>query len=176
MNTFQSGINKLLNTTAVATAAGVKYSTDQYMATRGAEYNKAYEAQVEAAQKSYTKSGAKSKSKAAKEAQIAAQEAQPGEASKLPWLKKPEEAMRSEYESKVKKKNEKTSEGVKKLKETAAKSKQDVYKQFGDYQELAPQLLAQMPPEERWKIQATAKIQQQQAFDNFIKSIKGGNK
>ena len=78
MNTFQSGVNRLLNTTAVATGAVVKYTTDKYTAERGAQYNKAYEAQVEAAQKSYTKSGAKSKSNAAKEAQAAAEAAAAG--------------------------------------------------------------------------------------------------
>ena len=174
MNTFQSGVNRLLNTTAIATGAIVKYTTDKYAAERGAQYNKAYEAQVEAAQKSYTKSGAKSKSNAAKEAQAAAEAAQPGAGSKLPWLKGTEEALKGDYENKVKKLNERTAEGVKKLKETKAKGMQDVYKQFGDYQELAPQLLAKMPPEERWKLQADAKLKQQQAFDNFLKKVKGG--
>ena len=174
MNTFQSGVNRLLNTTAVATGAVVKHTTDRYMAERGAQYNKAYEAQVEAAQKSYTKSGAKSRSKGAKEAQAAAEAAQPGKGSKLPWLKGPEEALKAEYESKVKKLNERTAEGVKKLKGVKEQSKQDMYKQFGDYQEIAPQIMAQMAPEDRWKIQAEAKLQQKQAFDNFLKSIKGG--
>lgn len=174
MNTFQSGVNRLLATAAVATDRAVQVSTNQYAAQRGAEYNKAYEAQVEAAQKSYTKSGAKSRSKAAKEAQAAAEAAQPGAGSKLPWLKGTEESLKGEYESKVKKLYERTAEGVKKLKATKEKGKQDLYKQFGDYQELAPQLLKQMPAEERWKLQAEAKLKQQQAFDNFLKSIKGG--
>lgn len=176
MNTFQSGVNRLLNTAAVATGAIVKHTTDQYKMERGAEYNKAYNAQVEAAQKGYTKSGNKSKSKEAVEARFQARVNEPGEASKLPWLKKTEEALASDYENKMKGLQERTAEGVKKLKETAKKSKEDVYKQFGEYQELAPQLLAQMPAEERWKLQAQAKIAQQKAFDNFLDTVRGGKR
>ena len=174
MNTFQSGVNRLLNTTAIATGAMVKYGTEQYAAKRGAEYNKAYEAQVEVAQKSYTKSGAKSRSKAAQEAQAAAEAAQPGKASKLPFLKQTEEALASDYQKKVSGLQQRTAEGVKKLKETKKQSKQDIYKQFGEYQELAPQLLAQMPAEERWQLQAEAKLTQQKAFDDFIAKVRGG--
>ena len=174
MNTFQSGINRLLNTTAVATGAIVKHTTDKYTAERSAEYNKAYEAQVEAAQKSYTKSGAKSRSKAAKEAQAAAQAAQPGKGSSLPWLKDTEKALASDYETKMSKLQQRTAEGVKKLKDTKKQSEADLYKQFGDYQDIAPQLLAKMPAEDRWQLQAEAKIAQQKAFDNFLNTVKGG--
>ena len=174
MNTFQSGINRLLGTTAVATNYLTKQSAENYMAKRGAEYDKAYEAQVNAAQKGYTKSGNKSRSKAALEAKQKAEAAQPGEGSKLPWLKGGEAQLKGEYEEKMKGLESRTKEGVSKLKATAAKGKQDMYKQFGDYQELAPQIMAKLPPEERWKIQAEAKLKQQQAFDNFLKQVKGG--
>ena len=113
MNTFQSGVNRLLNTAAVATGAIVKHTTDQYKTERGAEYNKAYNAQVEAAQKGYTKSGNKSKSKEAVEARFQARVNEPGEASKLPWLKKTEEALASDYENKMKGLQERTAEGEK---------------------------------------------------------------
>lgn len=174
MNTFQSGINRLLGTAAVATGYLTKTATENYVAKRGAEYNKSYEAQVEAAQKGYTKSGNISKSKAAEEAKQKAAEAAPGEASKIPFLKKADEALKVGYEEKIKGLNKRTQEGVAKLKASAAKNKQDMYKQFGDYQELAPQIMAKLPPEERWKIQAESKIKQQQAFDNFLKTVKGG--
>ena len=71
---------------------------------------------------------------------------------------------------------DRTQAGVKKLKETKAKGQQDIYKQFGEYQELAPQIMGKLPAEDRWKLQAEAKLNQQKAFDNFLESIKGGKK
>ena len=174
MNTFQGSINQLLGIGAVATGYMTKQAQANYLQKRGAEYNKAYEAQVEAAAKGYTKSGAKSKSKGALEAQQQAEAAQPGAGTKLPFLKGAEEALKADYEAKMKGLQKRTSEGVEKLKAQKAKSKEDTFKQFGDYQELAPQIMAKLPPEERWKLQAQAKIKQQQAFDNFVKTVRGG--
>ena len=175
MNTFQGSINQLLGMGAVATGYLTKQAASAYSAKRGAEYAKAYDAQAEAAAKSYTKSGNKSKSKGAIEAQQLAQEATPGAAPKLPFLKKEDAALRADYEAKMKGLEKRTAEGVANLKATKKQSKQDMYKQFGDYQELAPQIMAKLPPEERWKIQAQAKIKQQQAFDNFQKKVRGGH-
>lgn len=174
MNTFQGSINQLLGMGAVASQYLTKQATTNYMQKRGAEYNRSYEAQVEAAATGYTKSGAKSKSKAALEAQQAAAEATPGASPKLPFLKKADDVLRADYEAKMKGLEKRTSEGVAKLKAQKAQGNEDLYKQFGEYQELAPQIMAKLPPEERWKIQAQAKIKQQQAFDNFIKQVRGG--
>ncbi len=174
MNTFQGSINQLLGMGAVATGYLTNKAAAAYSAKRGAEYAKSFEAQQEAAAKSYTKSGNKSQSKAALEAQQKAQEATPGAGPKLPFLKKEDAALRADYEAKMKGLEKRTSEGVAKLKATKAQSKQDMFKQFGDYQELAPQIMAKLPPEERWKIQAEAKIKQQKAFDDFQKKIMGG--
>ena len=174
MNTFQGSINQLLGMGAVATGYLTKQAASAYSAKRGAEYTNAYNASVEAAAKSYTKSGNKSQSKAALEAQAKAQEAAPGAGPKLPFLKKEDAALRAKYEADMKGLEKRTSEGVAKLKATKAQSKQDMYKQFGDYQELAPQIMAKLPAEERWKIQAQAKIKQKKAFDNFLDKIRGG--
>ena len=175
MNAFQSSINRLLGATAVATGYLTKQATANYAANRGAEYNKAYEAQLEAAQKSYTKTGRVSSSKAAKEARAAAEQAQPGEGPKMPFLKKADEALKAEYDAKMSKLNKTVEEGRAKLKATNKKGKEDLIKSFGEYQELAPQLLAQMPPEERWKLQAQARIKQKEAYAKFLDTIKGGN-
>ena len=174
MNTFQGSINQLLGIGAVATGYLTKQAAGAYSAKRAAEYNKSYQANVEAAATGYTKSGNKSKSKAAIEAQQEAEAATPGAAPKLPFLKKEDAALRADYEAKMQGLQKRTAEGVAKLKATKAQGKQEIFKQFGEYQELAPQIMAKLPPEERWKIQAQAKIKQQQAFDNFIKEVGGG--
>lgn len=174
MNTFQGSINRLLNTAAVASNYIAKEATANYTAQRSEQFNKAYEAQVNAAQKAYTKSGNKSKSKAAKEAEAQVIATQPGEGSKFPLFKGVEAQLQADYDKKVKGLEERTQKGVKGLKETAAKNKAGLYKQFGGYQELAPQILKKLPAEERWKIQAESKLKQQKAYDNFLEKVKGG--
>lgn len=173
---IQGSINQLLGTTAIATGYITKQAAANYAQKRAAEYEASYKANLEAAQKGYTKSGAKSRSKAAQEAQAKVEATKPGEGSKAPWNKKAEQELGEIYSEKMKKLQDRTQAGVKKLKATKAKSEQDMYKQFGEYQELAPQLIGKLPAEDRWKLQAEAKLKQQQAFDNFLESIKGGKK
>ena len=173
---IQGSINQLLGATAIATNYATKQAAENYAQKRAAEFEASYQANVEAAQKGYTKSGAKSKSKAAQEAQAKVAATQPGEGSKAPWNRKAEEQLGEIYTQKMKGLQDRTQAGVKKLKETKAKSEQDMYKQFGEYQELAPQIIGKLPAEDRWKLQAEAKLKQQQAFDNFLETIKGGKK
>ena len=177
MNTFQSNINRLLGETAVATNYLVKQATANYAAQRGAEYDKSYQANLEAATKGYTKTGAVSRSKAAKEAAAAAEQAQPGPGPKMPFLKGTDEALKAEYDKKMGKLNKTVEEGRAKLKAQKKQGKEDLAKAFGQYQEIAPQLLSKLPPEERWKLQAEQRIKQKKAYENFIDTIKkGGNK
>ena len=176
MNTFQSSVNRLLGEAAVATNYLTRQATANYAAQRGAEYEKSYQANLEAATKGYTKTGAVSRSKAAKEAAAAAEQAQPGPASKMPFLKGTEEALKADYDKKMGRLNKTVEEGRAKLKATNKQGKEDLLKSFGEYQELAPQLLAKMPPEERWKLQAEQRIKQKKAYENFIDTIRGGNK
>ena len=174
MSSIQGSVNQLLGITAAASSYLTKQSAAKYEARRGAELDKAYQAQLEAAQKGYTKSGAKSRSKAAKEAQAQVEATTPGEASKLPWHKDVEAKLQADYGQKVKGLQERTAKGLSKLKEANLKAKKGTYEQFGDYESLAPSLLAKMEPSDRWKIQAEQKLKQKQAFDNFIQSLKGG--
>ena len=174
MNTFQGSINQLLGIGAVATGYMTKQAQANYLQKRGAEYNKAYEAQVEAAAKGYTKSGAKSKSKDAISAREAAELATPGTGSKAPWNKETEKKLSAEYNDKIKGLQERTAKGLSKLQEANREAKAGTYKQFGDYESIAPQMLKKMDAKDRWKIQAQQKIEQRKAFDDFVNSLKGG--
>ena len=174
MSSIQGSINQLLGMAAAGSAYLTSKSTAKYEAKRAAEFDKAYEAQLEAAQKGYTKSGAKSRSKAAQEARQVAVELQPEPASKLPFHKATEAKLQADYDKKMAGLQERTAKGLSKLKEANLKAKEGTYKQFGEYESLAPQMLAKMEPSDRWKIQADQKLKQRHAFDNFIQSLKGG--
>ena len=174
MSSIQGSINQLLGMAAAGSAYLTSKSTAKYEAKRAAEFDKAYEAQLEAAQKGYTKSGAKSRSKAAEEAKAAAEAATPGQASKVPWNKGTEAKLKAEYDKKMQGLQERTSKGLTKLTEANLKAKEGTYKQFGDYESIAPQILSKLEPSDRWKIQAEQKLKQKQAFDSFINSLKGG--
>ena len=174
MSSIQGSINQLLGIGAAGAAYLTSRSASKYAEQRKAEYDKAYKAQLEAAQKGYTKSGAKSRSKAAKEAQAQVELTTPGQASKLPWNKGTEAKLKAEYDKKMQGLQERTSQGLTKLKEANLKAKEGTYKQFGDYESIAPQILSKLEPSDRWKIQAEQKLKQKQAFDSFINSLKGG--
>ena len=174
MSSIQGSVNQLLGMAAAGTAYLTKNAATSYEAKRAAEFDKAYQAQLEAAQKGYTKSGAKSRSKAAKEAQAKAEALTPGQGSTAQWNKETEAKLQADYDKKTKGLQERTAKGLSKLKEANLKAKKGTYEQFGDYESLAPKLLAKMEPSDRWKIQAEQKLKQKQAFDNFIQSLKGG--
>ena len=168
---IQGSVNQLLGIGAAVAKVGTEQAAQNYAATRGAEYNKAYQAQVDAAKNRYTKSGALSKSKAAVESQAAADAAQPGAASKMPWNKGVEAQLKAQYDTKMADLGKTEAKGVKSLKETAKKAKEATTKQFGDYADLSPKLLQMMSPEDRWKVKAKGKIMQRKAFDDFVESI-----
>ena len=174
MSSIQGSINQLLGMGAAASAYYTQQAAAKYAAQRGAEYEKSYQAQLEAAKTGYTKSGAKSRSKAAKEAQAQVEVTMPGEGSKAPWNKATEEKLKAQHEAKVAGLQERTAKGLTKLKEANLKAKQGTYKQFGDYESIAPEILKKLSPSDRWKIQAEQKLKQQQAFNSFIDSLKGG--
>ena len=171
---IQGSVNQLLGITAAASAYGVKRSQEAFAASRSAEYNKAYQANLEAVKNKYTKSGKLSKSAAAKETAEAAKLATPGPAPKAPWKKGIEEQLAGDYEAKMGKLGKKEYAGVKKLKETAIKGKEATSKQFGEYKELTPKILASMSPEERWKARATEKLMQKEAYESFLDSLNKG--
>ena len=174
MSSIQGSINQLLGMAAAGSAYLTKQSAAKYEAKRAAEFDKSYQAQLEAAQRGYTKSGAKSRSKAAEEARAAAEAATPGPASKAPYHKEVEAKLQADYDKKMQGLQERTTKGLSKLKEANLKAKQGTYKQFGEYESIAPQMLAKMEPSDRWKLQAEQKLKQRQAFDSFIQSLKGG--
>lgn len=168
---IQGSVNQLLGIGAAVAAYGTKQAADKYAQTRGAEYQKAYQANVEATKAKYTKSGALSKSKKAQETALAAQQAQPGPASKAYWNKATESKLASDYEVKMGKLGKVEAEEVAKLKEATAQGKQATAKAFGQYESIAPSLLAKMSPEERWKTKATERLMQKDAFNNFLEKI-----
>ena len=174
MSSIQGSVNQLLGIAAASTAYLTKGAAAKYAAQRGAEYEKAYQAQLEAAKTGYTKSGAKSRSKAAKEAQAQVEATMPGAGSKAPWNKDVEAQLKAKYDKDVAGLQERTAKGLTKLKEANLKAKQGTYKQFGDYESIAPEILKKLSPSDRWKIQAEQKLKQQQAFNSFIDSLKGG--
>ena len=171
---IQGSINQLLGMAAAGSAYLTKQAAAKYEAQRSAEYDKSYQAQLEAAQKGYTKSGAKSKSKDAISAREAAELATPGAGSKAPWNKETEKRLSAEYNDKIKGLQERTAKGLSKLQEANREAKAGTYKQFGDYESIAPQMLKKMDAKDRWKIQAQQKIEQRKAFDDFVNSLKGG--
>ena len=168
---IQGSVNQLLGIGATVAAVGTKAAAANYAQKRGAEYQNALQAQREAIAAKYTKSGALSRSRNAQETALRAQQAQPGPASKAPWNKGVEAQLRANYEGEMQALAEAEKSGVKKLRETTAKAKANTAKQFGDYQELTPKLLSMMSPEDRWKIQATEKLMQKDAYQNFIDTI-----
>ena len=174
MSSIQGSINQLLGMGAAASAYYTQQAAHKYAAQRGAEYEKSYQAQLEAAKTGYTKSGAKSRSKAAKEAQAQVEATTPGAGSKAPWNKDVEAQLKAKYDKDVDGLQERTAKGLTKLKEANLKAKQGTYKQFGDYEPIAPEILKKLSPSDRWKIQAEQKLKQQQAFNSFIDSLKGG--
>ena len=171
MSSIQGNINQLLAMGAVATNYATKAASERYAAKRGAEYNASYQANLEAAKKGYTKGGNISQSKAAQEAREAAAAATPGAASKAHWNKGVEAQLKAEYDKKMGKLNETVNKGVESLKAAKAKGKEATLNQFGDYKELAPQIMAGMSADDRWKIKAEQRIIQRNAFDDFMKSL-----
>lgn len=168
---IQESVNQLLGITAIATKMSVGASQAKYAEQRGEEYNKAYQAQLEATKAKYTKSGALSKSKEAKLTAQAAEAAQPGPASKLPWNKETEKKLAEEQATKLKGLKETEAKGVKNLKETTQKAKDITAKQFGQYEPISQQLLSKMSPEDRWKVRAQEKLMQKEAYAKFLEDI-----
>ena len=168
---IQGSVNQLLGIGATVAAVGTKRAAEAYAQKRGAEYQNAYQAQKEAIASKYSKSGALSKSKKAQETALKAQQAQPGAGSKAPWNKATEAKLKANYEADMKNLSKAEAEGVAKLKNTTAKAKAATAKQFGEYQELSPKLLSMMSAEDRWKIKATEKIMQKDAYQNFMDTI-----
>lgn len=168
---IQGSVNQLLNIGAVATKYATKAASEKYAAERGAELDKSYQANLAAAKSGYTKSGAVSHSKAAEEARIAAQAATPGAGSKAYWNKGVEAQLKGEYDKKMGNLNKTVEEGVKGLKEAKEKGKQATYNQFGEYKELAPQIINNLSADDRWRVKAEQRIIQRNAFDDFMKSL-----
>ena len=168
---IQGSVNQLLGLGAAVAKVGTEQAAQSYAAQRGAQFDKAYQAQVEAARNRYTKSGALSKSKAAKESAAAAQAALPGEGSKAHWNKGVEAQLQAQYDKKMAALGKTEAKGVENLRKTAKEAKESTKEQFGDYADISPKLLQMMSPEDRWKIKAEGKIMQKNAFDKFVESI-----
>ena len=156
---------------AVVSNYAAKSAASKYEASRGAELENSYQAQLGAAKAGYTKSGNISNSKAAQEARAAAEAAQPKPGSKAPWNKATEEKLMSQYNAKVGKLNKTVEQGLEKLKKTKLQGQENMYAQFGDYKNLAPKLLNSMSSEDRWKMKAEQRIMQNDAFNNFLNSL-----
>ena len=168
---IQGSVNQLLGIGAAVASYGTKVASEAYAQKRGAEYQNAYQAQKEAIASKYTKSGALSKSKKAQETALKAQQAQPGAGSKAPWNKGVEAKLKAEFDTKMQDLSKAEAKGLKQLKDTTAKAKEQTAKQFGNLQELSPKLLSMMSAEDRWKIKATEKIMQKDAYQKFMDSI-----
>ena len=177
MSSIQGSINQLLGLTAAGSAYLTSAAQKSYAAKRGAEYDKAYQAQLDAAKSGYTKTGRVSRSKAAQEARAVAEQSQPGAGSKAPWNKDIEGQLKGQYEKKMAGLGKTVEEGRAKLKEADIKAKEATYQQFGDYSEIAPQILNSMSAQDRWKIKAQQRIMQRDAYNDFLESLeKEGNK
>ena len=162
---IQGSINQLLGSSAVLANLTTGISQKNFEAKQAQAYNAAYNAKVEAAKTKYTKSGNKSRSKAAKEAQAAAEEAAVGlNNPTAPWTK---------YDAKIAKLNEQAESGAKKLKQQAKEAKEATYKQFGDYAPIGPDIMKKLSAEDRWQLQAGEKLKQQEAFNAFKNSLGG---
>lgn len=177
MSSIQGSVNQLLGIGAAVTTMGVKSSQANYAAKRGAEYDKSYQANLEAAKVGTTKSGAVSKSKKAIEAQEAAKAAAPQE-SKVPyWNKGIEESLKAGYDKKMSGLQSTVDKGRADLAKAAMKGKQETAQQFGGYQDIAGELMSKMSSADRWKVRAQQRLIQKDAFDKFLSNIdKEGNK
>lgn len=171
MSSIQGSINQLLNIGAVATNYATKVASQNYAANRKAELDKSYQANLEAAKTGYTKSGAVSHSKAAEEARAKVAETTPGAGSKAQWNKEAEAQLMADYETRMGKLNKTVEKGVQGLKDAKKQGQEATLKQFGEYKDIAPQLMANMKADDRWKVKAEQRIIQRKAFDKFMESL-----
>ena len=168
---IQGSVNQLLGIGAVAANVATKKAAENYAAKRSAELNTSYQANVEAAKTGYTKSGAVSNSVAAKEARAKVEATKPGAGSKAYWNKETEAQLKSDYEKKMGELTKTVNKGVASLKEAKQKGKEATLNQFGDYKELAPQILNKMSAGDRWRTLAKQRIIQREAFNKFRESL-----
>lgn len=168
---IQGSVNQLLGIGAVASNVMTKQAAENYAAKRGAEYNTSYQANVDAAKAGYTKSGAISNSAAAKEARAKVEATKPGEGSKAPWNKNVEAQLKADYDKRMGELTKTVNKGVAGLKEAKQKGKEATLNQFGDYKELAPQILDKMSAADRWRTLAKQRIIQRDAFNKFRESL-----
>lgn len=168
---IQGSVNQLLGIGAVAANVATKKAAENYAAKRGAELNTSYQANVEAAKAGYTKSGAISNSAAAKEARAKVEATKPGEGSKAYWNKGTEAQLKADYDKKMGELTKTVNKGVADLKKAKEKGKEATLNQFGDYKELAPQILDNMSAGDRWRTLAKQRIIQRNAFNKFRDSL-----
>lgn len=177
MSSIQGSVNQLLGIGAAVTSMGVKASQANYAATRGAELDKSYQANIEAAKVGTTKSGGVSKSKKALEAQEAVKASAPTDKKVPYWNKGIEESLKTGYDKKMSSLQSTVDKGRSDLSKAAAKGKNATTAQFGDYEDLAGELMSKMSSKDRWKVKAEQRLIQKDAFDKFLSNIdKEGNK
>lgn len=167
---IQGGINQLLGMGADVTKRVTQAAAEKYAAKRGAELDKSYQANVEAAKTGYTKSGAVSHSKAAEAARAKVEETTPGAGSKAHWNKEAEAQQKAEYDKKMGKLTETVNKGVAGLKETKNKAQESAEAQL-TYTGVTPEQAAAMRADDRWKVKAEQRIMQRNAFADFMKSL-----